>query len=428
MRVVELFRNPINKLPTRLRPAATAMVSATSEGEKQRLIEILGDSTLVPMQELFLRMLDRERFASVRLELLRYINRYPSPDMEPVFDRLAKNDPDPAVAVEALEGLRAVQVLKLRGILTRRLRRSRTGSDAWNLFAEADERWISVIRGTMLPGFLRQPPPLFSVKDQNTIRVVALGDFGTGTSEQKQVAAAMMAQHRQSPFDIGITLGDNFNPVGMTGMKSTQDPRWQTWWEDMYGPLKIVFYPVLGNHDWYYFDSPAAQILYSDHSSTWKMPSPYYTFVAGPIQFFALDTIELSPKQLKWFDEELQKSQSPWKVVYAHHPIFSNGYHGDNSTLREQLLPLLRTRVDIYLSGHEHDMQHLKPADRVHFVISGAGGSEVRPTRASSRAFFARSANGFTILEANPTQLDIRFVGADSQVMYQYTLRKAGSK
>src|SRR5262249_57118817 len=65
----------------------------------------------------------------------------------------------------------------------------------------------------------------------------------------------------QSPFDIGITVGDNFYPVGMESLK---DPRWQTWWEDMYGPLKIVFYPVLGNHDWYDFDSPAAQILYSD--------------------------------------------------------------------------------------------------------------------------------------------------------------------
>jgi 3',5'-cyclic AMP phosphodiesterase CpdA len=154
------------------------------------------------------------------------------------------------------------------------------------------------------------------------------------------------------------------------------------------------------------------------------MPAPYYTFVAGPIQFFALDTIELSQKQLKWFEEELQKSQSTWKVVYAHHPIFSDGYHGDNSALRNQLLPLLRNRVDLYITGHEHDMQHLKPADRVHFVISGAGGSEVRPTRATSRAFFARAANGFAILEANRTQLDIRLVGADARVMHQYTLRR----
>lgn len=210
-------------------------------------------------------------------------------------------------------------------------------------------------------------------------------------------------------------------------MESVNDPRWQTWWEDMYGPLKIVFYPVLGNHDWYGFDSPAAQILYSGHTSSWRLPAPYYTFVAGPIQFFALDTTEMSQKQLEWFKEELEKSQSTWKVVYAHHTIFSDGYHGDNSELRDQLLPLMRNRVDIYISGHDHDLQHLKPVDGVHFVVAGAGGKDVRPTRATSRAFFARSANGFAILEANPTQLVIRLVGADSQVMHQYTLQKAGA-
>ena len=194
----------------------------------------------------------------------------------------------------------------------------------------------------------------------------------------------------------------------------------------MYSPLKIVFYAVLGNHDWYDFDSPAAEILYSARSSSWKMPAPYYTFVAGPIQFFALDTTEMSQKQLKWFEEELQRSQSTWKVVYAHHTIFSDGYHGDDRALRDQLLPIMRNRVDIYLAGHEHDMQLLKPADGVYFVVSGGGGRDLRPVRPTSRALFARSVFGFTILEANPTQLDIKQIGADAQVMYQYTLRKAG--
>jgi hypothetical protein len=233
-----------------------------------------------------------------------------------------------------------------------------------------------------------------------------------------------MTHHRQSPFDFGITAGDNFYP---TGMESVSDPRWQTWWEDMYSPLKIVFYAVLGNHDWYDFDSPAAEILYSARSSSWKMPAPYYTFVAGPIQFFALDTTEISQIQLKWFEEELQKSQSTWKVVYAHHTIFSDGYHGDDRALRDQLLPIMRNRVDIYLAGHEHDMQLLKPADGVYFVVSGGGGRDLRPVRPTSRALFARSVFGFTILEANPTQLDIKQIGADAQVMYQYTLRKAGA-
>jgi hypothetical protein len=276
----------------------------------------------------------------------------------------------------------------------------------------------------MLPAFMRVPPPLFSAKDQDTIRVVAFGDFGTGTDEQKAVASAMMTSHRQTPFDIAITVGDNFYPVGM---ESPTDPRWQTWWEDVYGPMNLAFYAVLGNHDWYHYDSPASEILYSRKSSNWKIPAPYYTFTAGPIQFFALDTQEVSAKQLRWLDEQLQRSQSPWKVAYAHHPIFSDGYHWDNDTLKAQLLPVFKNRVDLYVAGHEHDLQHLKPVAGVNFVISGGGGRELRPPQPTSRSLFAKEVHGFTILEANPTELGIRLVGTDAKVMHQFALQKAGT-
>jgi hypothetical protein len=273
----------------------------------------------------------------------------------------------------------------------------------------------------MLPGFLRVPPPVFTTKQQNNIRIVAFGDFGTGTDEQKQVAAAMMAEHRKSPFDIGLTVGDNFYPVGMESLK---DPRWKTWWENLYGPMQIPFYAVLGNHDWYDFDSPAAEILFSGHAKSWEMPSPYYTFVAGPIQFFAIDTNEVSAKQLVWLNEELTKSRARWKVVYGHHPIYSDGYHGDNAELIDKLLPVINNRIDVYLSGHEHDLQHLKPVAGIHFLVSGGGGRDLRPPQPTNRAFFATEKHGFTIFQVDQNKFDIRFVGADSQTINQYTIWK----
>lgn len=411
----------LDQLPSRLRPDAEALLSATDERQKRSLIERLSDSALDAVTDLFVDVLIREPAAAVRMDLLEYLTRNPRPNLAPVFEHLAKNDPDPGVAVAALEGVRAVEVLKVREILTNRLAQSRGDRTAFATFSEADERWISLVRGSMLPAFLRVPPQVFSVKDQNSIRVVALGDFGTGTAEQQQVAATMLAQHRQRPFDIGITVGDNFYPVGM---ESPQDPRWKTWWDQLYSPLSIGFYPTLGNHDWYDFDSPAAEILYSGYSSSWHMPSPYYTFIAGPVQFFALDTQEVSQKQLTWLDEQLGKSTARWKVAYGHHPIFSDGYHGDNPRLQEQLFPLLKNRVDIYLAGHEHDLQHLKPQGGVHFLVSGGGGRSLRSPQPSDRALLAVEQHGFTILEANAGQFDIRFVGSDGQTIHQYTLRK----
>ena len=90
-----------------------------------------------------------------------------------------------------------------------------------------------------------------------------------------------------------------------------------------------------------------------------------------------------SPKQeeqLKWFEQELAKARStPFLAVVAHHPLYSNGMHGDNPTLIAQWDSLLRHHyVDLYLSGHDHDLQHIQlQGHPTFFVISGEGGARV---------------------------------------------------
>ena len=51
-----------------------------------------------------------------------------------------------------------------------------------------------------------------------------------------------------------------------------------------------------------------------------------------------------------------------WKVVVIHHPIFSAGeHHGDHSGLNKMILPILEEhKVDLILSGHEHNVQYLQ--------------------------------------------------------------------
>jgi hypothetical protein len=93
--------------------------------------------------------------------------------------------------------------------------------------------------------------------------------------------------------------------------------------------MGIPFFATLGNHD--YDGNPQAEIEYSSTSTTWRMPFTYYTFTAGPIQFFALDTDEgtagrlvfrkaWTDTQAKWLADELEKSKATWKIVYGHHP------------------------------------------------------------------------------------------------------------
>jgi tartrate-resistant acid phosphatase type 5 len=165
-------------------------------------------------------------------------------------------------------------------------------------------------------------------------------------------------------------------------------------------------------------------VIYTYHSSSWKMPSTYYTFTAGPVQFFALDTNEMSRAQLAWLDSEIGKSTARWKLVYGHHPIYSAGAHQDNAKLMNQLLPLLRNRVDVYLAGHDHDMQHLKSEAGVHFFIAGGAGAGLRPLKTDPRTIFGQPIHGFSVLEANRDEFKVRFVDTGMNEVYAHTIRK----
>jgi hypothetical protein len=339
---------------------------------------------------------------------------------------LAK-DPEPVVSLAALEGLRRLRMRELNGLLTERLSHANSRGDTSPAVAqltEAQERWISLERGSMLPAFMRTPPPVFSVQPPEApIRVLAFGDFGNGSSEQKMVAQTIASYHQGQRFDFAITLGDNFYSVGM---ESPSDPRWRTWFEDLYSPLGIPFYATLGNHDWGHPDSPAAEILYSGLTPTWRMPAAYYTFTAGPVQFFALDTqsVALAQKQREWLDRELAKSQARWKVVYGHHPIYSDGNYEDRPDLIESLLPILANRADAYICGHDHNLQALRPQRGVRFYVAGGGGAGLYEVTKSPRSLFVSRTNGFAVLDADANRLAVKLVDGSGKVVYEDAIAK----
>jgi tartrate-resistant acid phosphatase type 5 len=350
------------------------------------------------------------------------------PGAETLLRGVVSGDPDPAVSLSALDALRRSTMRDLTALLRDRLAVARTSGDAAAVkrLTTEQERWISLERGTMLPGFLVEGPPSFSVKPAGSpVRVLAFGDFGTGSPAQVALAKTIASYHQRRPLDLALTLGDNFYSVGM---ESPSDPRWQTQFEQLYGALGITFYPALGNHDWGHPDSPAAEILYSGKTTTWKMPASYYTFTAGPVQFFALDTQSAtSDKQLAWLDTELGRSQSRWKVVYGHHPIYSGGNYEDRPDLISRLLPILQGRADVYLAGHDHNLQALRPDGNLHFYIAGGGGAGLYDLRPYERSIFASRANGFAVIDGDDQQLTVSLVDSTGQAVFTETLKTKGT-
>jgi len=418
--VVDLSDPRLSRLPLDLREQGKSILEETQAGQRQKLAQALGRSEPAHALNFLLDVLSVDSSPLVRREIIERLGGLPHPQVRQALERHAASDPDSSVAILALEKLRVQQMQGMRHLLAQRIELARAAGDEadYRLLALEQQRWVSLVRGTLLPAFMQAPPPLFSVKPSGeSIRVLAFGDFGNGGVEQRRVAEAMLRYHRGSPFDFAVTLGDNFYSKGMD---SPDDARWKTWWDALYDPLGIPFYATLGNHDWGFADSPAAEVLYSSKSPSWRMPATRYTFTAGPVQFFALDTNGMSEAQLLWLRDELERSTARWKIVYGHHPIYSDGAHEDNVNMIDDLLPVLRDRADIYLAGHDHDMQHLAPEGRLHFFVAGGGGANIRPVNPEGRAIFKQSSYGFAVLEVDEDTLVVRFVDADLNQIYEY--------
>ena len=342
----------------------------------------------------------------------------------------ARSDPDAKAALAALESIRRIRNEEMATILKQRLELARSSADqpALELLSEEESRHYKWFGEIAMPETYRDAPPVFSVVGaQKPIRAVAFGDFGSGQPSQSKNAAAIRAYAKAHPLDFGITLGDNFYPVGMN---SPFDPRWKSQWEKLYGPLGIKFYASLGNHDYGQISSPVSELWYSARSASWTAPARYYTFTAGPAQFFQVDTVDLSERELRWLEEQLAASKAVWKIVYGHYQIYS-ATRGDNDDkqddLMHRLLPILkRKNADLYLCGHDHNLQILKEDGGVHFVVAGAGGAGLYDFEQQdySRSTFKAKAYGFAVIEADRKTLNVRLVDTDGKELSALKLKK----
>jgi tartrate-resistant acid phosphatase type 5 len=351
------------------------------------------------------------------------------PRVRAVLTYLMETSTDSEVVANSVEGLRSLSMRQLELAITGRLLDAkRRGDDSLvHALLATEDRAITLERGIVLPTFWRRAPARFAVPVANAhrVRVLAFGDFGFKMSPDEQATAHAMGAYQQThPFDFGITLGDNF--YGM-GLSSPDDPRWTSEYEKLYGPLGIKLYASFGNHDEYDGDSPPAEILYAMRSKSWRFPAQFYTYTAGPVQFYAIDTNDPSEVQLSWLKSALDSSHARWKLVYGHFPLYTNTdiQHFTDTTMVRKLLPILTGRADIYLAGHYHSMQHLVPVNGVNFFIAGGGGASAYDVgTVDSLTKFVTKEHGFAVLDVTDTTFAVRFIDEHDHQLYMATLRK----
>jgi hypothetical protein len=297
------------------------------------------------------------------------------------------------------------------------------------------------------------------IKDDYTLHFMAIGDWGrNGEYDQLEVAKQMGLWGADHPNDFVISNGDNFYPKGVV---SEFDPLWHYSFENIYTAhsLQCDWYPVLGNHD--YHSDVESQIRYSKISRRWNMPAKYYSKeinigkgkededaakktgvkVKKGKEKALLVMIDTDPflhenmagyveKQMQWLNETLSKASEDvkWKIVIGHHPFYTVGpriENYDTLTMRKALTKTFEDhKVDVYLSGHEHSLQHLKSEGYTHQFISGAGSELTKVSEGISYSRFQASEHGFMYFAIDATRLNVRAINLEGKVLYQTELTK----
>lgn len=254
------------------------------------------------------------------------------------------------------------------------------------------------------------------------------GDWGTGDASQQSVAEALKTFCQNSSCDFGVLLGDNFYP---SGVDSVNDSKWQDYFEKVYSGLTLRFYPALGNHD--HDGNAQAQIDYSALQDRWTMPARQFTisFPQGSpnplLEIFVLDSDTYQPGDGDQLKMDLDNSSAQWKILALHHPLYSNGTHGDTDALKTALIPIICNKIDIVLSGHDHLFSHLEdPNDGCSFqnFVVGTGGKSLYPSNPDPRILFAKSALGFATLGIGPSGILLQFHETNGNIPYSFFLEK----
>jgi hypothetical protein len=251
------------------------------------------------------------------------------------------------------------------------------------------------------------------------LRFAALGDTGTGNAGARRVAATLQSVCAREGCDFVTLLGDNFYPNGVSGM---DDPLFDHAFESVYAALQVPVLAILGNHD---VRGPVApQVFHSRESRLWRMPNFAYRFQAGAARFFAVNT---NCQPVTWWELEPQLAEpfAGWTFVLGHHSLYSTGPHGDANWSIRWLWSDLVPRVDFYLAGHNHLLEHFqRPGERTEYVVSGSAGDDpADPARSegpsAAQRRFQSYAPGFAWFDVTERQVTLRFYADGGDVLYE---------
>jgi hypothetical protein len=233
--------------------------------------------------------------------------------------------------------------------LTRTVALARWRLAATGLSADGAAFDISPIEVQVEFGAAAPPPPAAGP----SVSFVGAGDIAECGSVQAEATARLLDGLPGTVF----TLGDN---VYMNGTPET--------YRDCYGPTwgrhRARTRPVAGNHDW----NHDGGMSYFDYFGPAAGPRGlgYYSYQLGAWHVLALNSNlhgNAGSAQHAWVQADLATNRAQCVLAYWHHPRFSSGPNGSDTTMRDIWRLLQDAGAELVLSGHDHGYERFAPQD-----------------------------------------------------------------
>jgi hypothetical protein len=184
--------------------------------------------------------------------------------------------------------------------------------------------------------------------------LVGAGDIASCNSKGDEQTAQLLASIPGTIF----TAGDNVYPNGSANdFTKCFQPSW--------GQFRDRIRPAPGNHDYLTNDATG----YFDYfgAAAGNPDAGYYSYDLGTWHIVVVNSNiprDAQSPQYAWLKQDLAAHKGANILAYWHHPRYSSGEHGDNTSLDPIWDLLCDAHTDVVISGHDHDYERFAPINK----------------------------------------------------------------
>jgi len=330
---------------------------------------------------------------------------------------------------------------------------------------------VSALPVSMVP----IPVPVPVPAPPENINILSVGDWGSAAlggyhlKNAQNTAHAMKLYASEYKPNLVLNTGDNFY---YCGIQNSSDSQISDDYLNLFGTIGLPWYNALGNHD--YGFNPDAQLELNQTIPEWIMDARYYhrrvefnssialniivldtnpcvndyrgddrtkwdpcgiqyplcSPVAGKCLFHENIVNQSCKVQLDWFNATLSSiPPAEW--------VFVIGHHKANEIDAEDFQSLLGDdRVNLYLNGHTHNLEHYSIDGDAKYMTTGAGGmviigsgSNVKIRRKHDndvKSVWSKITTGFsshTFID-NGSKVKTEFWDVGQNILYDFTIMR----